>query len=204
VNENGELTTLVSQNRLVALNMTNQLNLMIGLTEEEGALLAEVKLDPRAVKHGEPARQNGAKAADLAEMLLARGAIPEIRYAVFADDECAIGRGPSPLTVFRRKNSSRRDVLEHPHFLKWLRYFIFGPNLPATFLAAFYAKIEELGDITSGDYETLRHFIRPLVKRFDLIKSETDEVFKAALEFGLELDLADTLRREARMVSKDY
>ncbi len=184
--------------------MSHLPSLKIELKAEEEALLAETELNVRAVTHGEPARQNGQNAAKLAAMLLDRDAIPDVREAVFTDNEYAIGRGPSPLTNFRRRGLSTEEMLRHPHFLAWLRYFIFGPNLPEALLAELRAKIDEFGDVTSGDYEELRHFIRPLVKRFNLTKMQTDEIFKAALEFDLELDLTDTLRREARKVAKTY
>lgn len=177
---------------------------MIELTADEKAALGSIKLDASALENGEPARKNCAEASRLTKSLLARETIPKIRLSIFCDDNYATVRGKSPRRRFLENCASDDEIFLHPHFLDWLRYFIYGPSLPDSFTSEFSAKVDSLGSITSGDHETLRHFVRSLVKEHRLLKSDVDEIYKLALEVNLSIDLSHTLRREALKVAERY
>ena len=103
--------------------------LTIELTPAEQELLEQLELDAGALKGQAMATRNGERAAQLTELLLARdGAIPPQRLAYFTEPEyCIGGRGSSHKERFER-NLRQGSMLEHPHFLAYLRYFIHGPD----------------------------------------------------------------------------
>lgn len=155
----------------------------IDLTSEEGALLATIELEALKLENGQPARENGERAAQLVTMLLDRDAIPNVRKKVFSAAEYATGPGPSVAEQFRRNGNSHEQTIRHPHFLEWLRYFIFGAQLPDTMIEAYKRLIDELQPLTSGDAQVLRKFTRQQVRQHGLEKSQSDEVYKLILEF---------------------
>lgn len=182
--------------------MTNSLK--INLTDEEAALLDQIELEALKLVNGQPARENGERAAQLATRLLERGAIPPVRKKVFADSDYATGRGPSVREQFRRHGNSPEETLRHPHFLAWLRYFIFGPDLPANLIEAYATKLDDMGMITSGDVGVLATYVRAETRKYGLIKSQADKIFKLALEHDDDIYLAQRLRREVLKTAKAY
>ena len=184
------------------MKMSKAQLLAIELSDEEKLLLAEIEFNPLKVGNGKPTWENGDRAARLGDMLLERDAIPAHRKAIFANSEYMVGRGPTPFEQFERNDHDHDSMQRHPHFLKWLSYFIFGPNLPAPLIEMFRSKFNELGSITSGDYETLSVFTRKMTREFNLKKSDSDEVFRLCIEFEEDVDLAKRLRKEVMTVTK--
>lgn len=176
----------------------------IELDVQEHELVAAIEFEVLKLHDHIHARRNGEIAAKLADILLSRDAIPDCRIKVFSDDRFTTGRDPSPWKQFQRNGNTKDETLRHPHFLAWLQYFIYGPNLPSSYIRIFQEKIEELAPITSSDSETLRHFTRSLTKQFGLKKSGADEVFKLLLEFEDDVYLAQTMRRETLKVAKSF
>lgn len=174
----------------------------INIDEQDSELLAEVILDPAQVSNGEETRKNGSSAARLFNSLKSKGLIPEVRLRVFADDNYASGRGPSPRSSFHKNGHSDDTMLEHPHFLKYLKYFIYGPLLPTVVIAEIQNKLNELGPITSSDHITLRRFIRKITRDHKLQKTDAEEVFRLILELEDDLYLASELRKEVIKVSR--
>tara|TARA_R110002072_G_scaffold163854_3_gene316764 strand:- start:55 stop:606 length:552 start_codon:yes stop_codon:yes gene_type:complete len=179
-------------------------NLKITLTTREEKLLSKIEFDPSATNHGNDTRENCQRAAELANMLIKRKIIPAHRIAVFTEADYSTNRGTPPYEQFSRNGNTHEEILQHPHFLPWLRYFIYGPKLPQTLTSQVENKIDELGDLTSGDTETLRHFIRSTARKHKLIKSDADEVFKLIFEYDDNIDLAKTLRTEILNTTKAY
>lgn len=172
---------------------------MIGLDNEEKQLLASIELDAMKLTRtpGQPAIENCERAALLTERLLQRGAIPEHRLKAFVDPEYATRRW-SPLEQFKRNGNSKDETLRHPHFLKYLRYFIYGPNLPAALIQSFEDKIEDLGgSISSSDHVPLMKHTRTLARQFQTLKSDADEFFRLALECGVYVAWAHSVYRAA-------
>lgn len=177
----------------------------ITLTSQEQAVLDELELDAMALVGRGPdfAKRNGRLAAELMRLLGNRpSAIPKHRVDYFTSPEFNTGgRGRSRQDVFEKNGTSGADILEHPHFLKYLEYFIFGPRLPERALTAFAETVEDLGPITSGDIQTLTKLSRALTRTHGLNSAgASDEFFKLALEHGLDPAYADIIRKAVRSV----
>lgn len=148
------------------------------------------------------ATRNGEGSAKLTELLLARqGAIPSQRIAYFTEPEyCIGGRGSSHKELFAR-NLRQGSMLEHPHFLAYLRYFIYGPDLPEHVIGAFAAKVEECGQVTSSDIIPLAKHARHLTRSHGLDPREaSEEFYKLALEYGLDSGYAEIIRKQVRTI----
>jgi hypothetical protein len=85
------------------------------------------------------------RVGQLTESLSKRGAIPQCRIKMFVDPEMNPGgRGKSAKDNFRSVHPySDAEIVRMPHFPKWLRYFIEGPDLPEPTLAGFLKIVEE-------------------------------------------------------------
>lgn len=139
-------------------------------------------------------------AGALAESLLARGAIPSERLKFFIDPECNPGgRGKSRADVFEKNGTAGAEILVHPHFLKHLRYFIYGPALPAEVIKRF-TRIG-LGSMyfDSDDADDLKKECKALIRDFGLDPYEVaDEFMKLALECGAAAGHAVSIREAVR------
>lgn len=176
----------------------------IELTDRDKFLLDDINFDVASIRDNETSQANLEKIGLLAESLLGRKAIPPHRLDVFCSEKFAIGRGKSPYAQFKANRHDDSSMLRHPHFARWLQYFIYGPKLPQGLIEAFAEKIDELGDITSGDYKTLLTFIRALVREYKLRKSQVEELFKLVLELENDVYLAHAIYRDARKVARDF
>jgi hypothetical protein len=131
----------------------------IELTHDEEALAREIVFDHDGSVRLDNERTiaNGEKAANLVENLLDREAIPEYRLRYFVDPEYNIGNTKASLReMFLRNSGSDGEMYRHPHFLKYLRYFVFGADLPRNTKEAFAAKFDE----SDGDRRELVQFAR--------------------------------------------
>lgn len=98
----------------------------IELTEQETDLLKQIRF--RYTSHDE-LRASLMPMAALTDSLLERGAIPKVRLLYFTDPERNPGgRGKSRQKIFERNGTSEAEISAHPHFLKYLEYFIYGPR----------------------------------------------------------------------------
>src|ERR1051326_3289170 len=127
----------------------------VQLTAEELSLLKRIDFNPSSETHDAAYwRAVGAAAQTLTESLLERDAIPEVRVKFFVDPELNIGgRGRSRAGVFEKNGTLGREVFRHAHFLKYLHYFLYGPDLPADVLDTFVKRVEECGQISSRSEE---------------------------------------------------
>jgi hypothetical protein len=135
---------------------------------------------------------------DLFILLQRRNAIPEIRMKIFTDPDYAEHKKNSPKNYFENKGLYGSNMLRHPDFLQYLKYFISGPDLPKKFIARFCESLEkesELGfKISQGFLKTLQISIR----RFNLsIHQCSTEVFRLALEIGFKKEESLIIRRNA-------
>jgi hypothetical protein len=175
---------------------------MIALTAEERELLDKLTFDMRLSTPYEERLKNLDHAGELMERLLERNAIPQHRLDWFTQPEYNIGgRGSSREGIFRRNAPPGADIFRHPHFLKHLRYFIFGPDLPERLMSTFQIEVQECGLVTSGDILPLANFARQQVRAHGLDARHTsEEYFKLALETGLDVDQARTIQDKVRQV----
>lgn len=166
----------------------------IELTERESELLSQIKFG--ATSH-EERRASIAPMAALSESLLTRGAIPEVRLLYFTDPERNPGgRGKSREQIFERNGTAGEEIYAHPSFLKFLDYFIHGPNLPPSIVAKFKETMSFSGYLTSGDINDLIPAARAAVRTARLNPHDAAEEFhKLALECGAMPSSAERIRK---------
>ena len=173
---------------------------MIALDAQEQELLGGIDFTVRMSTPYEERLKIFDRAGDLMEHLIARKAIPAHRLAWFTEAEHHIaGYGSSREQWFRRNAQPGTDICRHPHFFKYLHYFIYGPDLPPRVMSAFEAEVENCGMITSGDMPRLTKVVRQQAREHRLDpKSSCEEFYKLALELGLGADSARSIRDAVR------
>lgn len=169
----------------------------VQLTDSEKNLLTQLDFGASWTKHdAEKARAGGEAACELMKSLISRGAIPKIRVRWFVDSDYNIGgRGKSRKQVFERNGTRGESIFRHPHFLKYLRYFIYGPDLPASVIQDFEGKVVSCGRVSPSDVIPLANYARQQARAFGLDPSvAAEEFFKLALECGLDASDAGSIR----------
>lgn len=166
----------------------------IELTELESGLLSQIAF--RYTSHDE-LRASLTPMAALTESLLERGAIPEVRLLYFTDPERNPGgRGKSRQQIFVRNGTADAEICAHPHFLKYLEYFVYGPNLPPSIIAKFKETMSFSGYLTGGDVNDLVPAARAAVRSARLTPHEAAEEFhKLTLECGAMPSSAESMRK---------
>lgn len=139
----------------------------------------------------------------LFKSLVKRAAIPEVRLKVFNDPDFAeVGR-KSPRDVFHSNGRADAEIIRHPHFVEYLRYFIFGPQLP---VAVIEDTTEFFNDFigTSGMLSReSRKKIKEQVRSFNLDRLDAaQEFFRLGVEIGLSPYEARGLKEAAQSVRK--
>lgn len=163
----------------------------VQLTPEERSLLEQITFEPRRTElkdqYEEVVRRSCLAAAALAESVLERQAIPKIRFEYFTEPKYNIGSRKSREQIFEENRTTGRAILEHPHFLQYLKYFIFGPALPESTIEQFcQIVLDDMG--TSGMLrDQLRSFARSETVALALIelqpwRSSTDSPSNAGLK----------------------
>jgi hypothetical protein len=161
----------------------------VELTSEEVDLFKKMEAE-----FSKSSGYTGEAASRLMESLRARKAIPKARIRYFTDPYPG-GRGKSHQDVLK-SGSYRNNIFKSPHFVKYLRYFIHGPDLPSATIEGFRnILIEDLGT-TGGIMDQLCTFVRAEVRKLRLDSTTArDEFWKLAKEVGY--FHADTIRRAA-------
>ncbi len=170
---------------------------LIDLTAAEQALLEKVDFEPTRQTHDFERVQEICKAAGtLTALLMERNAIPEVRLKYFEDADYNVGgHGSSRREVFEKNGTRGNAIFTHPHFLKYLRYFLYGPDLPAAVVDAFQKKVADCGMVTSGDVIPLGNYAKQLTRSHGLDKTKApDEFFKLALDCDLDEGAARSVR----------
>lgn len=137
----------------------------------------------------------------LARLLLDRRAIPKVRIDYFTDPEFNIGgHGKSRKQIFEKNGKRGQAFLEHPDFMKHLRYFIHGPDLPPDTVREFCRIIDEDHGTSGMVLDQLKAFVRKEVREKRMEPSEAaEEFFKLAHEVGQTFE-AETIRSAAKSV----
>lgn len=165
----------------------------------QGELLLLQKIYFGASNH-EELRASLEPMAALSGLLLDRHAIPEVRLLYFTDPERNPGgRGKSRQAVFEGNGTMGDEILAHPHFLKYLEYFIFGPKLPEKTISSFKESARFGDHLSRSDMQDLLPSAKALVKagRMDA-SSAAEEFHKLALECGALPGTAASLRDSLR------
>ncbi len=128
--------------------------------------------------------------------LVTRKAIPNIRLAIFDNPKYAETGKRSPKEVFESNGTRGNYIYRHPHFLKYLIYFIDGPDLPDTVIQGF-CKIFNDDYGTSGMLlDQIQKYVRSCVRNFHLDRhTAASEFYKLATE--LQISSADSIRQAA-------
>ena len=171
----------------------------IELTTNEQTQFAQIRFGSTSI---DDIRASIVPMVALAESLIKRSAIPEVRLLYFTDPERnPSGRGQSRQGVFERTGTSGPEILAHPHFMKHLEYFICGPHLPAQILQEFKEAARFSGYLTGGDVSDLIPKARAVVRATQMNPHDAaDEFQKLVLECGGMPSSAESVRKAVRLV----
>ena len=173
------------------------------LTEAEQKLVERIDftLNTLTPNFHDVLQQSCAAAGPLTKSLLKRRAIPDVRLAHFTAPDRNVGRNYSHQEQFERNGTHGDDIFEHGHFLPYLRYFIYGPDLPAATIAGFCA-IANDGLLTTGmQLDRLRAFVRAEVRKRGLDPHDAAEEFYK-LAFECEMDRVARSVRDAALSAR--
>ena len=116
----------------------------------------------------------------LVRSLSDRNAIPEQRLKYWNDPEYNVGgRFTSKRGTFERNGTEGDEIYRHPHFLKYLRYFLYGADLPDDLIDRFRSSCEEgfvnFSHVTSSDIvpicKSARTVSRIAIRKYRLEKA---------------------------------
>lgn len=177
----------------------------IELTEEEKALVEAIDFRVSHPKHdeGHAAYQaNKHPILVLLKSLDARGAIPQERLNYWNDPTYNTGRlKASNKGMFERNGCTGQDIYTHPHFIPYLRYFLFGAELPEVVIAAFEGKVGNPDWVTSSDIVPIGKCARDLARQHRLDRAHApEEFFKLCLDMGLGLSTAVSVMRAVKQL----
>lgn len=166
----------------------------VELTDEEKALEQEVHWD-------DPDSMNLEAMGQLTESLLRRKAVPSVRLDYFTKPEMNIGgHGKSRAEVFEGNGTKGKEIFRHGNFARYLRYFIYGPDLPGDTIQGFQKIIDDDLGTYGMVLDQLTSFVRNEVRRKRLDRHDAaEEFFKLAHEIG-KPELAEAVRSAAMNV----
>ncbi|BAL73736.1 hypothetical protein [Bradyrhizobium cosmicum] len=172
----------------------------IQLTGAEAALLAQIELDMGKLKF-ESAQSNAPAVVALMKSLEERKAIPEIRLRYWLDPDLNHGRiKSSHKGLFERNGTKGQEIFEHPHFLPYLRYFLFGADLPPSVISTMKERVGNPAWISSSDILPIAKFARMLARQSGLDQNAAEEFFKLALDLGLPEYTAGAIRKAVHQI----
>ncbi len=175
------------------------MDLTIALQEDEASLLREIDFESLDHDH---LRRSTRAAKSLTMSLLNRGAVPRVRLDWMTDPELNVGVNRSRFDVFESNGTHGEAIFEHGNFLKYLRYWIFGPNLSPVTVAKIQDAIDCM-DTEGGRLDRLCRTARSEVRAHGLdARSSGDEFFKLILELDGDRDLGRTVRDSVRQVKR--
>ncbi len=162
---------------------------MLELSDEERQLLGSIDFS-------DPGSKSCEAAGKLCLALLRRNAVPKVRQDWVSEARYNVGgRGKSVLEVFESNGTDGEDIFAHPHFLKYLKYWIFGPELPSSFVDGFCARINDDSGTSGMKRARLTSYARQATREHALRPQDVrEEIYKLSLE----CDLADDLSRAVR------
>jgi hypothetical protein len=174
----------------------------IELTAEEQALVEKIDLRLDIPHHEDDHAiylSNQEPIMALLKLLTDRSAIPAHRLAYWTDPKYQSGRMKgSHRDIFARNGSRGRDAYTHPHFIPFLRYFLFGVDLPAAVIKEFEDKIGDPRWFGGSDILGLTKETRAIVRRHNLKNYRySDEFHKLAIDNGLNHYNAESVRKAA-------
>ena len=104
--------------------------------------------------------------------------------------------------MFEANLDGEKQVFEHPDFIKYLRPFIFGPDLPESVIAGLCKILNEDRGTSGMVMDRYRKHARSSIRRHNLDKRHAaTEFYRLGIEIGMEQHDAKTLR-DAAMQTK--
>ena len=92
----------------------------------------------------------------------------------------------------------KNRLYTHPHFIPFLRYFLYGAKLPQRAIDEFEAQVGNPEWFSGSDIITLSKITRELVRKYGLRGyRDSDEFMKLALDLGLGAYNANSVRSAA-------
>ncbi|WP_430449682.1 hypothetical protein [Rhodophyticola sp.] len=171
----------------------------IELTGDETEILSGIELDQTALDHEQYKRQ-APLILELLQSLAERKAIPEIRLKYWTDPEYHLGRlKTSSKGVFERNGNQGDEIYIHPNFLPYLRYFLFGAQLPDAAITEFEEAVGNPDWVSSSDITGIAAKTRTIVRKFSL-HEEDEEFYRLALDLGLSQWFAKSVRDAVKQV----
>lgn len=177
----------------------------IKLTESEAATLAKIDLRDSHRNHDEghaACKANAQPILALLKSLSDRSAVPKERLNYWNDPRYHQGRiKASRKGLFERNGRTGAEIYTHPHFLRHLRYFLFGAELPDAVITAFEEKVGNPEWVSSSDVVPIGKFARDLTRQYRLEKTDApEEFFKLCLDIGLSLTKAESVMRSVKQI----
>jgi hypothetical protein len=170
----------------------------VKLNEKEQTLFDEIQWEIDTIRGGEFPEDNWDKLGELTESLLKRKAIPEIRRRIFDDPEFNPGgHGKSRIDIFHQNGRTNPEIIRHPHFLPWLRYFVEGPDLPEPTIAGFLKIIEDDHGTEGMVVDQLKTFVRKEVRERGLDRHDAAKQFYRLCVEADKKHWADYVRKAA-------
>ena len=121
--------------------------------------------------------------------------MPEIRVRFFTDAKLNIGSKKSRWEIFESNGTIGDAIFSHGNFLRYLKYFIFGPNLTSDVISAFCTQAYSTDYISGGDLPDLEKIAKNATRRYGSTpKDSAEEFFKLALECSIDLSYARLIR----------
>lgn len=175
------------------------------LTENEAATLANIDLEyvSRHRSDGHEAYKTNKKPIlTLLQSLSNRNAIPEARLNYWNDARYQKSRiKASHKGLFERNGCTGSDIYTHPHFIRYLRYFLFGAELSDSVISEFEANVGNPQWVTSSDVIPIGKCARNLTRRHRLNPHDaSEEFFKLCLDMGLSLSVAEQVMQSVKQV----
>jgi len=161
----------------------------IKLSAEEQDLVRRIDFTPNTFSPDfhRTLEESCAAAGPLMKSLLKRQAIPPVRWDYFIDPERNIGSKRSHKGIFEGNGTRGDQIFEHGHFLPYLKYFIFGPDLPLSTIAGFCAIANDSLLTTHMQLDQLRAYVRREVRQQGLDRRHAaEEFYNLAYECDLE------------------
>jgi hypothetical protein len=135
----------------------------------------------------------------LFKSLFKRNAIPKIRLDIFQDASLAEKRKKSILQHFQNNGISVQSVAQQPHFLKYLKYFIEGPDLPQNVIKRLCKIADEESWMDAVECnEVILKSVKACMREFGLNRQQApSEFFRLANEIGFSLEDSKAIRKAA-------
>lgn len=177
----------------------------IELTADERLLVEQIDLRTVHASHDEARAaylSNQHPILALVRLLSARDAVPQERIRYWNDPDYNPGRiKASRKGLFEHHSCTGDDIYTHPNFLKHLRYFLFGADLPDAVILGFEEGVGNPAWVSSSDVPAIGKLARDLTRRYGLDRSSAEsEFFKLALDMGLGLSTALRIKQAVQQI----